>query len=111
MYGLDITFGPGEFAALFWYLCGLPVGIPTLAGMLAGAVVRGRAPRRGCGVGLLVGIASAPLTVAGNFLISVWIESHFPNVAWLLWQLLGAVPTMLFAILAAYLVWRKRRST
>lgn len=100
-----ITFGPWEWALLILYVCGLPVGMPMLVGTWVGTVVRGASTRRGLGVGLLVGIASAPLTVVGEFLIAGEIVDRFTNPTWLLW-LMVAVPATLFAILAAYLIWR-----
>ena len=93
------------FAVAAWYLCGLPVGMPMLAGTLTGAVVRGASAKSGCGVGLLVGLASAPLTLVAELAIDTWAERRTDNATLL--GLMVAVPGMLFAGLAAYLVWRR----
>lgn len=89
-----------------WWVCVLPVGVPTLGGMLASA--KGSA-KRGLGVGLRVGMCSAPLTLAAEFVIFVWSERRIDNATLL--GLMVAAPATLFAVLAAYLVWRERRST
>lgn len=87
-----------------WYLCGLPVGMPTLAGSFAGTVVRGATAKRGLGVGLRVGLVSAPLTLVAEFAIFVCAERRIDNA--ILLGLMVAVPATLFAIFAAYLIWR-----
>lgn len=76
------SIGLWECAGLFLYLCGLPVGMPTLAGTLAGTVVRGATPKRGFGDGLRVGLVSAPLTLVAEFAIAMCAERRIDNATW-----------------------------
>ena len=80
-----------------------------LAGTLTGAVVGGTSVTRRFGVGLRVGLVSAPLTLVAELAIATWAERRIDNATLL--GLMVAVPGMLFAGLVAYVVWRKHRST